>query len=198
MRATVVILTKLPGRLPVKTRLVPRLGERGAIEFYLEMLRATVELAREFTPRPILACSPPDADPAAALPGIAGCDLRPVQGSDGAECLENALLHADCGLPLLALGGDAPDLPRSRLEQAVALLRKRDAVLVPTGDGGFSCLGLKRPVAGLAGGFRYGGCDALDSLRAFFAARGLTVGLLDPWPDIDTPADYEAYRARQA
>jgi glycosyltransferase A (GT-A) superfamily protein (DUF2064 family) len=51
---TVVILTKLPGHLPVKTRLVPALGEAGARAVYLEMLRETLALARCVTPRPIV------------------------------------------------------------------------------------------------------------------------------------------------
>ena len=66
MSATVVVLTKLPGRLPVKTRLVPLLGEQGAARFYIEMLEATIRLARTLDPDPVLAYSPPDADPRAA------------------------------------------------------------------------------------------------------------------------------------
>jgi len=197
MPATVVILTKLPGHLPVKTRLVPALGEAGARAAYLEMLRDTVALARRLTPRPILAYSPPDATPDVA--GIDGCELRPVAGDDGATCLENALADAYvAGHPLLALGGDAPDLPLARLEQVVATLRddQADAVLVPTDDGGFSCLGLRRPVPGLAHGFRYGSADSLAGVRAFFEAQGLVTAVLEPWPDIDTPQDLEAYRNR--
>ena len=145
MRATVVILTKLPGHLPVKTRLVPLLGEDGARDLYLEMLRQTVALARHVAPRPVLAYSPPDATP--DLPGVDGCELRPVEGDDGAVCLENALRNAYEGAPLVALGGDAPDLPPDRLDEVVAALEEHDAVFVPTGEGGFSCLGLRRPVA---------------------------------------------------
>jgi len=197
VQATVVILTKLPGHLPVKTRLVPALGEAGARAVYLEMLRETVALARCVTPRPILAYSPPDATP--NLPGVEGCELRPVVGDDGATCLENALADAyEPGTPLVALGGDAPDLPLERLDQVVAALRdeEADAVLVPADDGGFSCLGLRRPVPGLARGFRYGTADSLASLRAFFTTQGLVTAVLEPWPDIDTPQDLEAYRNR--
>lgn len=197
MQVTVVILTKLPGHLPVKTRLVPALGEAGARAVYLEMLRETVALARCLTPRPIIAYSPPEATP--VLPGIEGCELRPVAGDDGATCLENAIADAyESGTPLLALGGDAPDLPLERLEQVTALLcdDEVDAVLVPAHDGGFSCLGVRRPAPGLARGFRYGCADTLASLRAFFATRGLVTAVLEPWPDIDTPQDLEDYRNR--
>jgi len=197
VRATVVILTKLPGHLPVKTRLRAALGEAGARAVHLEMLATTVGLARTFDPEPVIAYSPPDADPRAALPGIAGCRFVPVEGSDGATCLEHAVAAAAAGLPLVALGGDAPDLPRARIGEALAALAAgRDAVVVPTPDGGFSCLALRRPVPGLARAFRYGAGDARSSLLAFFAAQGLATACLEPWPDVDTPEDLEAYRRR--
>ena len=192
MPATVVILTKLPGHMPVKTRLRPVLGERGARAFYLDMLKRTIAL----WPDPVVAYSPPDADPVAALPGVGSCRFMPVEGGDGATCLENALAAAYEGRPLVALGGDAPDF--ARLDAVIAGLEASDAVFVPTGDGGFSCLGLNRPVPGLKGGFSYGSDDALRSLRAFLEGRGLETTCLEPWPDIDTPDDLEAYRRRQA
>lgn len=196
MRTTVVILTKLPGLLPVKTRLWPVLGEAGARDFYVGMVRDTVDLVRTLGPRPVLAYSPPDGDPRAAFPGIGECAFLPVHGANGAACLEEALAAADEGVPLVALGGDAPDLPAARLLEVAAALDRHDAAFVPTGDGGFSCLGLRRPVAGLAGAFRYGGDDALAALEAFLATRGLTSVRLAPWPDVDTPEDLAAYRAR--
>jgi glycosyltransferase A (GT-A) superfamily protein (DUF2064 family) len=196
VHATVVILTKLPGLMPVKTRLVPRLGVEGARRAYVAMLRATLELARDVDPRPTLAYSPPEADPEAALPGFAACRFRPVEGSDGARCLENALRDAYVGRPLVALGGDSPDLPRTRLREVVAALDSFDAALVPTGDGGFSCLGLRQPVAGLGGALPYGHPDAIDPVARFIEACGLRVHQTDPWPDVDTPAQYDAYLGR--
>jgi len=195
MQATVVVLTKLPDHLPVKTRLWPVLGEEGARRLYLEMLRETLVRARRVDPVPTVAYSPPDVDPGLDL---GECRFLPVAGEDGAQCLENALAASFCGRPLVVLGGDAPDLPDDRIDGVVAgLSGGRDAVFVPTGDGGFSCLGLRRPVAGLASGFRYGGDDALASLEAFLTDRGLSVARLEGWPDVDTPADLDAYIARK-
>jgi glycosyltransferase A (GT-A) superfamily protein (DUF2064 family) len=189
-----VILTKLPGHLPVKTRLHGELGREGAEALYREMLAQTIEQARRIDPSPIVAYSPPDADPGDSFPG---CRLMPVEGSDGATCLENALEEAFEGGPLVALGGDAPDLPLESLEEVVERLEEFDAVFVPTPDGGFSCLGLRRPVAGLSGGFRYGSERSLHSLRAFLGNKGLKTACLDAWPDVDTPEDLRAYRDRR-
>ena len=195
MRATVVILTKLPGALPVKTRLHPLLGAAGATAFYVDSLRRAVELARGFDPAPRLAYSPADADAIAALPGF--CGLVPVHGGDGAACLEQALLDAYGGVPLLALGGDAPDLPPARVEAALAALAQHDAAFVPTGDGGFSCLALREPAPGLAAGFTFGGDNALGALTAWLRSRGRSVAHVAPWPDVDTPDDYRAWIARR-
>ncbi|MHC4222997.1 MAG: TIGR04282 family arsenosugar biosynthesis glycosyltransferase [Planctomycetota bacterium] len=190
--ATVVILTKLAGHLPVKTRLHPVLGKEAAERLYEKMLAQTIALARRIDPRPTIAYSPPDADPG----DFPGCSLLPVAGDDGAICLENALREAFTGTPLVALGGDAPDLPPERLEEVVRKLEDYDAVFVPTFDGGFSCLGLRKPVPGLARGFAYGSDRSLDSLDAFLGERGLRTTRLEGWPDVDTPEDLQAYRDR--
>lgn len=198
MFATVVVLTKLPGLLPVKTRLWPVLGEALARDLYVEMVRDTLEVARTLDPWPVVAYSPPDGDPRKALPGVSDCEFLPLRGVGGAACLEEALAGSYAAMPLVALGGDAPDLPAERLREVVASLERRDAALVPTGDGGFSCLGLSRPVPGLGAAFRYGGDDALAAVEAFLVARAMSVTRLEPWPDVDSPDDLAAYRKRQA
>ena len=197
MEATVVILIKLPGHLPVKTRLWPVLGEAGARDFFRECVAKTVACAQMLTHTPVVAYSPPDADPREDLPAVRHVKWLPVEGADGGACLENALAAADEDRPLLALGGDAPDLPVSRLVDALESLATHDAVFVPTGDGGFSLLGLRHPVPGIAEGFRYGEADAIGVLREFLTSRGLKSALLEPWPDIDTPEDLKRYRERQ-
>ena len=71
-------------------------------------------------------------------------------------------------------------------------------MFVPTSDGGFSCLVLREPIAGLAHGFQYGGTAALESLQAWMESKGLKVRLLEPWDDVDTPEQYRAYRDGRA
>jgi len=196
VRASVVILTNLPGHMPIKTRLHGLLGQAGAEQFYRHCLRETVENAEQFCWQPILATSPHDVDPAAVLPEFTGCRLEPVEGDNGAVCLENALRFADVDKPIVALGGDAPDLPPSRIEAVLDALADHDAAFVPTPDGGFSCMALRKALPGLARGFSYGGGDALDALQDWMEARGLRVARVEPWPDIDTPDDHAAYEER--
>ena len=202
MQATVVILTKLPGHLPIKTRLQPLLGEQGAVDFHLEALRLTISMAHQFDEKPLLATSPFEADPEPALPNMPRCTFMPIAGNDGATCLENAIENArslaHASQPLVALGADSPDLPPERIAQALDLMPEYDVVFVPTSDGGFSCMVLRAPIAGLAQGFQYGGTAALASLQAWMESEGLKVRLLEPWDDVDTPEQYQAYRAGRA
>lgn len=194
--ATVVILTKVPGAAPVKTRLHKALGADGAERLFLDMLAATAALARRFDVEPIVAYSPPGAALDALRRALGRCRYMPLAASGGAACLEEALTRAYAGVPLVALGGDAPDLPAALLDEAIAAVHEHDLALVPTPDGGFSCLTLARPVQDLATAFEFGGGDACAKLIAFARARGLSVALLSPWPDVDTPEDLEGLVAR--
>ncbi len=196
MSATVLVLTKLPGLLPVKTRLWPRLGRRGAERVYRAMLRASLDLARTLSPEPIVAFSPPDADAGSILGDVGRARYMGVAGASGSQCLERAIEGAWSGGPLVVLGGDAPDLPVERLEQGLAALATSHAAIVPSGDGGFSALVLREPVPGLASGFVFGEGDACASLRAWLAVSGRRIAMLAPWPDVDTPADLAALVAR--
>ena len=192
MSTTVLVLTKLPGHLPVKTRLHPELGPERSRAIYRWMLRRTLATARCFEAAPTLAYSPPDADPRRALPGIGTCRFLPTLGTNGSSCLEYALCAGYRGEPMIALGGDAPDLPVRWLRALREALGPCDAALVPSGDGGFSALALRRPLAGLAEAFGFGSDDACAALERWLRSRGQRVAVLPAWPDVDTPDDLRA------
>lgn len=197
MSPTVVILTKLPGCLPVKTRLEPLLGRPGAQRAYRDMLSSTLEIARCFDPVPTIAFSPPDARPQEALALAPPVRWLPVEGEEGGICLERAIAAVYRGSSILALGGDVPDLPIALVEQTLLGLEEHDAMFIPTDDGGFSALALRRPVKALASGFRFGGDNSLDSLRGYLRSRRLRVGTSAPWPDVDTPEQFQAWQRRR-
>jgi glycosyltransferase A (GT-A) superfamily protein (DUF2064 family) len=184
--------------MPVKTRLIPLLGEQGAIDFYLKSLAWTITLAGDYCDLPLVATSPRDVDPATVLRDLPPCRTVAIEGDDGAVCLENALACCEPGEPIVALGADAPDLPFELVDAALRALEDHDAAFVPTPDGGFSCLALKKAVPGIADGFSYGGDDALVSLEGWMQERGLFSTRVEPWPDVDTPEDYKAWQNRAA
>jgi hypothetical protein len=100
-------------------------------------------------------------------------------------------------LPTLLVGSDVPDLPPERVRSAVAALRRTDAVLVPSLDGGYVMVGARRPIDALFA------IDAPWSSSDVFSAtcRSLTKAecpfeTLLPWEDVDDAAALGRLAAR--
>ena len=195
MTPTLLVLTKVPGRMPVKTRLWAWLGEAHATRLYRAMLAETLQTLRTIG-TPTLAYSPPDCAPHDAFPEHLDCRFLPVGGDDAPACLDDALVRVP-DAPLLLLGGDAPDLPRARIVAALDAVDDRaDAAIVPSLDGGFVALAMRRPEPGLGAAFRFGGRRAAAEVVAALERRGRRVAVLAAWSDVDTPADVVAWRRR--
>ena len=95
------------------------------------------------------------------------------------------------------IGSDLPDLPAGHIEKAFAALGASALCLGPTPDGGFHLLGLSAPLPrGVFAGVEWGGPQVLARTLDNCRGHGLVPTLLDPWPDIDTPADLAAYARR--
>jgi hypothetical protein len=148
-------------------------------------VREAVVVARGFHPRPILAYCPSQADPHVLLGGVEGLRLRPVDGEDEASCAERALQAAYEGYPLLLIGASAGAVPARLVSEALDLLAYADATFVPTGDGRFSCMALRRPVSGFAGALTRGEGPPLDRLTAYLEGRGMRVAHTASWQDED-------------
>ena len=103
----------------------------------------------------------------------------------------------------IAIGGDTPGLPGRLLDQAHRFLGSCDpvlgsgdavpgtcdAVLGPCSDGGFYLIGLRRCPPGLLADLPWSQPTTFDRTSARLESRGFTVGILDPWFDVDRPDD---------
>ena len=184
----------------MKTRLVPVLGPSGAEALYRAFGLDFLDTLRNLR-RPVTACFHPPGEIAAVHAWLGtGLSYAPQEGEDLGERMDHAFRKAfDAGdHRLLAVGGDTPDLPAALLEEAFSALREYHAVLIPALDGGYASIGFTRqgycPEA--FSGIDWGSPSVLEQTLAILAARGTRVGRLDPWPDVDTPADLESLRAR--
>lgn len=105
--------------------------------------------------------------------------------------LRRALAHAPAAI---AVGADAPTLPRERYQAARAALADHDAVIGPSDDGGFYLLGLKQVPVGLLAEVPWSSETTCAAVIARLRAHRLTVATLAPWFDVDRRDDLARLR----
>jgi hypothetical protein len=157
-----------------------------------------------------------DVDPIGRIIGPGWTPI--VQGRPGlSAALADVFLTAfDRGADrAVAVAGDVPALPPSRVEAALAALDggARSAVIGPSSDGGYHLVGLRwrsahrwwphqarrwrrgrlaRRIETAFDAVAMGGPSALDATRLALCEAGWCVSTVAPWPDVDTLADLRA------
>ncbi len=182
----------LPGL--AKTRLIPILGAEGAAAVACAFLADTVDLALQSEHSIVLATTS-ETVPSLSLFGLNASLPVDVwlqgEGSLG-DRLEHILLRAITASGWgLALGADSPNLPLDHLTEALQLLKTNDAVLGPTTDGGYYCLGLKRCPPGLLEDVHWSTPDTFEMTLEALTRAGMSVGVAPEWYDVDVPTDWE-------
>ncbi len=180
----------LPGQ--VKTRLIPALGPEGAAALAAALLEraAATAVAAGLGPVELCVAPAPQAAPWRRLslpPGLAWSAQGP--GDLGARMARAARRTLAAGEPVLLIGMDCPGLGVGPLRAAAATLRHHDAALVPSRDGGYVLLGLRRFEAGLFAAMPWSTPAVLAQTRRRLAAAGLRWHEQPPLVDIDTPGD---------
>jgi rSAM/selenodomain-associated transferase 1 len=142
-----LILAKAPIPGTVKTRLIPALGAEGAATLAAAMLQRTVAMALEAALGPVELC----VAPCLGLPLWQELALPPQlewseqgEGDLGARMARAARRTLQGGEPVLLIGTDCPSLGTTQLRKAAAQLRHHEGALMPTHDGGYALLGLRR------------------------------------------------------
>jgi len=199
-RPALIIFARAPVAGKAKTRLVPALGARRAAELYRCFLLDTLESARKLDAEIVVAVAEArdlrlvrtlaeEACPEARLIVQSGADL----GQRIANAVRGTLMR---GCPrAVVIGSDSPSLPPRLLREALDLSPDRDLVLGPCYDGGYYLIGLRAFRPELFSDIAWGSENVLiDTLRR---AEGmeLSVALLEPWHDVDTPEDLRCLHA---
>lgn len=208
--AAIVLYARVPRAGEVKTRLIPWLGDEGALRLHLALLEDSLRLlragARDAGATPFLAFSEPwepgpEAECAALAAEAAGLQRRPQSGGDLGERLTRTFrdLTREGYRHVVVLGSDSPTLPDTILPSAFAALRgETGVVLGPTDDGGYYLVGSTRPVPPIFAGIPWSTTRVLDATLDAARRAGAPVVLLRRWYDIDTPADLERLAAEPA
>jgi uncharacterized protein len=191
----VLIFAKAPRPGTVKTRLVPLLGNEGAAALHAQLVKSTLATALAAGVGPVeLICAPSVEDPFFRF-----CRHRygvslavQTEGDLGARMLD-AFEHAlDGGRNVILIGTDCPAMTAGHLREASRRLAEdREAVFVPTEDGGYALIGLTRCDPRVFDGIAWGQMDVMEETRARLRALGWRWHELGTLWDVDRPEDYQ-------
>lgn len=195
----VAIMAKAPRAGDVKTRLCPPLSGAEAAELYRCFLLDKIEQVRSLEEAaPAIAYAPvQDRSVFEAL--APDFRLVPQQGADLGARLANSFAQFFEQGPgwAMAIDSDTPTLPTEFMRRALDLIRDPliDVVLGPSEDGGYYLIGLTALHPELFEGIHWSTAQVLSETVRRAEARGLRVGYLPAWYDVDTPGDLERLKA---
>jgi hypothetical protein len=190
--ARVVIIAKAPIAGFAKTRLTPALGAEGAARLARRMLERTVRTALEARVGAVELCVTPAPD----HPAWKTLDLpdglewsKQGDGDLGARMARATERTTAAGAAALLIGTDCPGLTALHLRRAAEALEDHDAALVPTVDGGYALLALRRFHPCLFTHMPWSTDAVAFETLCRIGRRGWTVKSAQPLHDIDEPAD---------
>ncbi len=198
-RRAVAIMAKQPDPATTKTRLHPVLAPAVAAKLYECFLLDTIDLVSDLDGvEPAVAFHPEDA--ADYFSSIAPqANLVFQKGEDLGERLDTVLtrLLNEGFDQAAAISSDSPSLPPGEIERAFSLLNDPhvDVVLGPAQDGGYYLIAVDQPPGPLVTDVVMSTPTVLADTVAQADALSLRVALLEPWFDVDEPADLERLRA---
>jgi len=197
----IVVIAKAPQPGRVKTRLIPALGAEGAAALAARMLACTLVAAFEAagaadTADPALGVVELCASPAPGDPAWQGvvvpAGLRwsaQGEGDLGARMAGAARRVLAGGERVLLIGTDCPALDAACLRTAAEALDEVEAVIVPSFDGGYVLLGLRRFDPSLFEGIAWSTSTVAAATRVRLDALAWSYRVLPALQDIDVPAD---------
>lgn len=195
---SLLVMTKAPQPGRTKTRLEPLLGPEGCARLQAALIRRAASLAAGAAAgAAFLAYTPAAAGETVRCLVRAGTTAFPQRGDHLGQRLTAAtatVLALRPG-PLVIIGTDCPVLgPRHVWAATKQLADGCDVSYGPAYDGGYYLVALAAPAPQLFDlpASVWGGPEVLEQSLAAATAAGLTVGVLDPERDLDTPADAAA------
>lgn len=188
------VFCKVPVAGEVKTRLIPQLGEEGALSLYKEMVEKTVfDLVNAEVADVEIWCTPTTSHVFFEQFDLHRCQQT---GDDLGIRMSNALNEGlKTAEKVVLIGADLPPLDADYLDHAIDELDEQDVVLGPAEDGGYGLIGVRSAVPDMFTGIDWSTekvlsqtCRHLNGLKANYALLPLI------W-DVDRPDDLPRYGA---
>jgi rSAM/selenodomain-associated transferase 1 len=184
-----------PGR--VKTRLAAGLGNDAAAAVHEAMLFDTLETWSSESVlnaggRRVLVYAPADAGPWFDARVPEPFALQPqAEGDLGARMREFfAGEFAEGATRVVLIGSDSPTLDPTIVITAFLCLEGRDVVIGPSTDGGYYLVGARGSVPPIFEGISWSTPSVLNQTIDRLKDTGLSLAVLPPWYDVDTPDDW--------
>jgi uncharacterized protein len=191
-RPVIAIMARAPSS-EGKSRLIQDLGTHDGAGLRLALLRDTLEAVSTLAVEKAVLYTPPDceAEIRAIIPFHAL--FLPQRGSTlGERMREGARDLLTSGFDAVVLiGSDLPTLPPSHISEALAILMRRDEVLVlgPAEDRGYYMIGLTQSRPEFFEHIPWGTPLVLQRTRDAAEAIGIPVETIPLWYDVDSASD---------
>lgn len=184
----------------VKTRLIPALGEDGAMKAHMQLTTtvlthlAATELSMQFWWDRVLPAVPEAASHLVAALGQRAIVQKTQQGEDlGARMLDAIKGNLHRYRKVIIVGSDCPSVEPEYVFEASKALDHSDVVIGPSNDGGYVLLGARRVTAGMLAGIAWGSPQVMAQTCERLQAEGLSVSFLEPRWDVDEIEDWERF-----
>ena len=196
----VMQFAKWPEAGKVKTRLIPALGEQGALAAHCELTLAVLDnlLATALPLQLWWDCDrAPPAEAAQVLKTLQQHCVQQRFQSDGnlgdrmAAALSGALRSHTVAM---IVGSDCPSVDADYVLLAAEKLIHVDVVLGPSEDGGYVLIGARKVVPGMLDGIHWGSEHVLRQTCEKLESAGLSVGLLPMRWDVDDAEDWQRFQ----
>ncbi len=191
------VFVKHPQPGKVKTRLAADIGPENAAAVYAAFIDDLLARFHETADTRLLCYSPQTETAAKFFSTLAGDDyqLWPQPEVGLGERMAGFFQHAfdDGAKRVVLIGSDSPSLPLRYVEQAFGLLGDNDMVFGPATDGGYYLVGVNHScseqVQELFSEIEWSSERVLAQSIERAQRCDASVGLLDPWYDVDTLDD---------
>ena len=192
----VAVFARAPIWGSVKTRLAAVLGNDVALAVHQKLLRETLGNVLDpecYAVELWLAGDPISLE---SEPGPLNVELRQQSEGDlGERMLATITQLTEAGHHAIVIGCDCPLMNREYIRRAASALYDHDLVIGPAQDGGYTLIGMCRPIPELFVDMTWSVPSVLNETLRRAAQLDLRVAQMETLWDVDTVADWRRWRA---